>query len=328
MHEAITASNPLEQNACGRIIEKRLRSPGKAPGTGQEPANDIMAQDGQSSTHGPHEEEPTNHQNPHDAQPQAQPIAQPNAQHSHACYDACAHEAYESTVAQRAANALIELVAILILDVFLYHTLIESEQQPVAQPGDQPGAQPVAQPIAQPVAQSGAQPLEEPNAQPKEEENPTGSDQTGTEMPRSYETLPLPVNALRKAKGSCRDIQDNAGQQCRQTDAQPGDQPVDQPVAQPLDEPGAQPLDEPVAQLNAQPYSCTKHGCCLPCALGSSRVEPCKYAPSQGRRLGWNGSPLPGNAKQEHLEDPGAQSTSETENAAISHPISQGIVWI
>src|SRR6266516_3317753 len=245
MHEAITASNPLEQNACGRIIEKRLRSPGKAPGTGQEPANDIMAQDGQSSTHGPHEEEPTNHQNPHDAQPQAQPIAQPNAQHSHACYDACAHEAYESTVAQRAANALIELVAILILDVFLYHTLIESEQQPVAQPGDQPGAQ-----------------------------------------------------------------------------------PVDQPIAQPLDEPGAQPLDEPVAQLNAQPYSCTKHGCCLPCALGSSRVEPCKYAPSQGRRLGWNGSPLPGNAKQEHLEDPGAQSTSETENAAISHPISQGIVWI
>src|SRR6266516_4057425 len=312
MHEAIPASNPLEQNACGRIIEKRLRSPGKAPGTGQEPANDIMAQDGQSSTHGPHEEEPTNHQNPHDAQPLAQPIAQPNAQpnaqHSHACYDACAHEAYESTVAQRAANALIELVAILILDVFLYHTLIESEQQPVAQPGDQPGAQPVAQPIAQPVAQSGAQPLEEPNAQPKEEENPTGSDQTGTEMPRSYETLPLPVNALRKAKGSCRDIQDNAGQQCRQTDAQPLDQPVDQP--------------------NAQPYSCTKHGCCLPCALGSSRVEPCKYAPSQGRRLGWNGSPLPGNAKQEHLEDPGAQSTSETENAAISHPISQGIVWI
>ncbi len=159
VHETISASNTLQQNACGRIIEERLRTPGKAPGTGQKPANDIMAQDGQASTYGPHDHCPTDHQYPQVAQPLAQPlqpvtqpeaqprgqpvtqrvahpgaqhVAQPVAQHSHACYDACTHEAHESPIAQRAANALIELVAILILDVFLLHTPIESEQQPVA----------------------------------------------------------------------------------------------------------------------------------------------------------------------------------------------------
>ncbi len=52
---------------------------------------------------------------------------QSRIQHCHTCDDACTYNADDHPVAQRTTNPLIELVAILIIDVFLRYTLVEAK---------------------------------------------------------------------------------------------------------------------------------------------------------------------------------------------------------